>query len=193
MAITRRVIDAPAERVYAVLADGWTYSDWVVGTAHIRDVDPHWPGPGARIHHKAGPWPLSLRDTTVALSCEPGRQLVMRPRLWPFGEAMVTIRLHPHGDTATLVTIEEEFAAGPLHWVQTKLNDLALHQRNVESLRRLADIAERRRPTTATAATPSVAAPDAATAANPDKPAPGKSASGKSAPDRPARAERAVR
>src|SRR5690606_23262165 len=47
-------VPAPPERVEAVLADGWTYSDWVVGTAHIRDVDSDWPAPGSRIHHKAG-------------------------------------------------------------------------------------------------------------------------------------------
>ena len=37
----------------------------------------------------------------------------------------------------------EEFHAGPLGWVQNKLNDLVLHRRNIESLRRLADIATR--------------------------------------------------
>jgi hypothetical protein len=42
VAVTRRVIQAPADHVFAVLADGWTYSDWVVGTAHIRDVALHY-------------------------------------------------------------------------------------------------------------------------------------------------------
>ena len=39
--------------------------------------------------------------------------------------------------------MHEDFERGPLKWVRNKLNDLVLHQRNVESLRRLADIAER--------------------------------------------------
>lgn len=39
----------------------------------------------------------------------------------------------------------EDFTAGPLLWARNKLNDLLLHRRNVESLRRLADIAERQR------------------------------------------------
>ncbi|WP_189113539.1 SRPBCC family protein [Pilimelia terevasa] len=145
MAVTRHVIRAPVADVYAVLADGWTYSDWVVGTAHIRDVDPHWPEPGARIYHKAGPWPLSIRDSTVVVACVPGSRLVLRPRLWPLGEAEVSIALEPDGPAGTRVTMAEEFAAGPLRWVQTKLNDLALHRRNAESLRRLGDFAVRRR------------------------------------------------
>jgi hypothetical protein len=37
----------------------------------------------------------------------------------------------------------EEFTAGPLRWIQNKINDLIMHRRNVESLRRLSDIAVR--------------------------------------------------
>src|SRR5690606_34749879 len=70
MAVTERLVQAPIDDVYAVLANGWTYSDWVVGTAHIRAVDEHWPSPGAAIHHKAGPWPMSIQDKTVSLSSE---------------------------------------------------------------------------------------------------------------------------
>jgi uncharacterized protein YndB with AHSA1/START domain len=138
------VVPAPPERVFAVLADGWSYSDWVVGTAHIRNVDADWPAKGSRLHHKAGPWPVSLRDHTEVLSCTAPSELVVQPHLWPLGEATVTIRLTPVGDGATRVTMTEEFAAGPLRWLRTKIDDLALHYRNRESLRRLADLAVRR-------------------------------------------------
>ena len=143
MAIVERTIQAPPDRVFAVLADGWSYSDWVVGTVHIRDVDPEWPRPGAELHHKAGPWPLSLQDSSTVLSCEPDRELTVRAGLWPLGEATVGFRLEPDGAGATRVTMTEDFAAGPLHWIRNKINDLVLHRRNVESLRRLADIATR--------------------------------------------------
>lgn len=147
MAVVQQIVNAPADRVWAVLADGWTYSDWVVGTAHIRDVDSSWPCPGARIHHKAGPWPVSLRDHTVVLDQTDGQRILMRARLWPLGEATVHIELEQLLDgTRTRVVMHEEFAAGPLQWVRTKLNDLALHGRNRESLRRLTELAVHRPP-----------------------------------------------
>lgn len=153
MAVTERVVQAPIDDVYAVLANGWSYSDWVVGTAHVRAVDDHWPSPGAAIHHKAGPWPLSVQDKTVALASEKPRSLVVAPHMWPLGEARVTITLSEVGPEATRVRLAEDFQAGPLRWVRTKVNDLLLHYRNREALRRLADLAVRRthpteRPTT---------------------------------------------
>ncbi|WP_430780112.1 SRPBCC family protein [Actinoplanes sp. G11-F43] len=147
MATVARTVQAPPDRVFAVLADGWTYSDWVVGTVHIRDVDEAWPAVGSRLRHKAGPWPLSLHDSSEVIACEPGRELRLKAGLWPLGAAEVLIRLHPVSEgAATRVVIEEDFSEGPLRWARNKLNDLILHRRNVESLRRLADVAERDRP-----------------------------------------------
>jgi uncharacterized protein YndB with AHSA1/START domain len=144
MAIVESTVAAPREDVFAVLADGWTYSDWVVGTAHIRAVDADWPKPGAVLHHKAGPWPVSVRDRTVSVRCEPPSLLVMSPHLWPLGEATVTITLEEVEPGRTLVGIHEDFERGPLRWLRTRVNDLALHYRNRESLRRLGDLARRR-------------------------------------------------
>ncbi len=144
MAIVESTIEAGREDVFAVLADGWTYSDWVVGTAHIRAVDEGWPAPGSVLHHTAGPWPFSLRDRTVSQRCEPPELLVMSPHLWPLGEATVTITLEEREPGRTLVGIHEDFERGPLLWLRTTLNDLALHYRNRESLRRLGDLARRR-------------------------------------------------
>ncbi|BCY13775.1 SRPBCC family protein [Actinoplanes sp. L3-i22] len=142
MATVTRTVQASPARVFAVLADGWTYSDWVVGTSHIRDVEESWPAPGSKLHHKAGPWPLSLHDSSTVLACVPGRELKIRAGLWPLGEAVVDIVLEPEFDGGTRVVMREDFEAGPLRWVRNKINDLALHQRNVEALRRLADIVE---------------------------------------------------
>jgi hypothetical protein len=138
------VINAAPERIFAILADGWTYSDWVVGTAHIRDVDPDWPAPGTQLHHKAGPWPFSVRDTTVALDCQPPRLLLVAPKLWPLGAARVQFVLTPVGPATTRVAMTEEFAAGPLYTVRTLVENLVLRWRNKESLRRLGDLATRR-------------------------------------------------
>ncbi|GID90978.1 SRPBCC family protein [Amorphoplanes digitatis] len=145
MATVTRTVRAPAERVYAILADGWTYSDWVVGTAHIRHVDAAWPEPGSRLHHKVGPWPLSIKDGSTVTALDPGRMLALRAGLWPLGEAAVRITLEPGGRGQTRVTMYEDFQAGPLRWVRNKINDLVLHRRNVEALRRLAELAEHSR------------------------------------------------
>lgn len=144
MAVVEASIEARREDVFAVLADGWTYSDWVVGTAHIRAVDEGWPRAGTVLHHTAGPWPLSLRDRTVSVRCEPPGLLIVSPHLWPLGEATVTITLEELAPHRTLAGIHEDFARGPLRWLRTAANDLALHFRNKESLRRLGDLARRR-------------------------------------------------
>jgi len=146
MAKVEQLINTTPERVFAVLADGWTYSDWVVGTAHIRDVDPNWPQVGTRLYHKAGPWPLSLRDASVVLDCEPARLLRLKVKLWPLGAGQVRLELTPAGPDRTRVTMVEDFVEGPLRWVRNKINDLVLHRRNRESLRRLSDLAVRRSP-----------------------------------------------
>ena len=112
----------------------------------MRDVDDAWPRVGSQLHHRAGPWPFSLQDTSTVLDCEPPHRLVLRAGLWPAGEAIVAFTLEPRrrGGT-TRVRIGEDFAAGPLRWVRNKLNDLVLHLRNRETLARLADIATRRK------------------------------------------------
>ncbi|MFI6266400.1 SRPBCC family protein [Micromonospora sp. NPDC051006] len=145
MAIVEKVIEAPPQQVFDVLADGWTYSDWVVGTTHVRDVDDDWPRVGSQLHHRAGPWPVSLQDASTVLHSEPPHRLVLRAGLWPAGEAIVTFTLEPVGEHATRVRIGEDFAAGPLRWVRNKLNDLVLHLRNRETLDRLSDIATRQK------------------------------------------------
>jgi hypothetical protein len=141
MAKTTRHINADPDRVFAVLADGWTYSDWVVGTAHIRRVDAGWPRPGTHIHHKAGPWPVSLRDRTTVLECQPGRMLLLKVRMWPMGAGQARIILDSVGPDTTQVTLIEQFTEGPLLGLRNTIGDLFLHTRNRESLRRLADIA----------------------------------------------------
>ncbi len=149
MATTTRLINAVPDRVFAVLADGWTYSDWVVGTAHIRDVDEGYPAVGTEIHHKAGPWPVSLHDRTTVLECEPGRMLLLKIRLWPLGAGQVRFTLEAVGAGATRITMVEQFTEGPLLGLRNKINDVVLHYRNRESLRRLADLAVNRQPTNA--------------------------------------------
>jgi uncharacterized protein YndB with AHSA1/START domain len=144
MSTTTRIVDAPPEQVFAVLADGWTYSDWVVGTSHIRDVDADWPAVGARLHHKAGPWPLSLHDSSTVTAMTKDQHLTLRAGLWPLGEAVVDLELQPLGPDRTRVIMREQFEAGPARALRNAVHDHLLHRRNVEALRRLADLSEHR-------------------------------------------------
>src|SRR5690242_18115313 len=79
---TCRVIGTSPDRIFAVLADGWSYASWVVGAAHIRDVDRDWPAVGTRVHHRVGPWPLQINDQTVVRAVRPGRLLELAARAW---------------------------------------------------------------------------------------------------------------
>lgn len=63
-AAVTRTVDASADTVWRVLADGWAYPTWVVGASRVRAVDTSWPAVGACIHHSFGVWPLVVDDTT---------------------------------------------------------------------------------------------------------------------------------
>ena len=143
MSTNTRRIHATPEQVWDVLSDGWLYPLWVVGASRMREVDDHWPAVGAKLHHSVGTWPLLIDDDTEVIEVVPGHRLVLHARAGPTGAAGVTILLDAVG-TETDVTIEEDAASGPAQLVPKPLRDLPLAWRNVESLRRLAYIAERR-------------------------------------------------
>lgn len=136
-------IQAPPAAVFEALADGWLYSNWVVGTSHMRAVEAEWPAVGSRLHHAAGVWPLVTRDETVVDDVDPDRRLVLTARGRPFGEARVVIELEPQG-AGTLVTMTETPVSGPGKWLHNPATEAVLVRRNVESLARLATLTERR-------------------------------------------------
>ncbi len=143
MSSTTRVIKASPSAVWDVLADGWLYPLWVVGASRMREVDSTWPETGSRIHHSVGAWPLLIDDNTEVTESRPGHSLALRGRGWPAGEVDVEIRLRAVGGD-TEVVIEEDAAAGPGLLVPKPVRGLTFRWRNVETLRRLAYVAERR-------------------------------------------------
>lgn len=143
MATNERTIKATAGAVWDVLADGWLYPLWVVGASRMREVDDGWPAVGTRLHHSVGTWPLLIDDTTEVVDVTPGASLTLHARAQPSGTAQVTIRLEAVG-AETRVVIEEDAVSGPALLVPKPVRDLSLTWRNVESLRRLAYVAERR-------------------------------------------------
>jgi uncharacterized protein YndB with AHSA1/START domain len=143
MSSTTRVIKASPAAVWDVLADGWLYPLWVVGASRMREVDAEWPAAGASLHHSVGAWPVLLDDTTEVTESHPAHLLRLRGRAWPVGEVDVEIRLRPVGGD-TEVVIEEDAAAGPGVLVPKPVRGVTFRWRNVETLRRLAYLAERR-------------------------------------------------
>jgi hypothetical protein len=136
-----RTTSATAERVWNVLADGWTYPSWVVGASRMRGVSSTWPAVGAELHHSVGAWPLLLDDTTRVLACHPGSELVLRGRGWPVGEVRIELVLEPRGDGCE-IKMREDAVAGPARLIPPPVRVGLIRPRNVEALRRLAYLAE---------------------------------------------------
>jgi uncharacterized protein YndB with AHSA1/START domain len=143
VAINETFIDAPPERVFAVLADWRAYGEWVVGSRLIRGADPGFPAAGTRFHHQVGVGPLHLNDHTQVEQIEPPRRLVLRARARPLGTAVVDLRLEPV-DGGTKVVMREDPGDPLTALVFMPLTHLLVRGRNVESLRRLKEIAEHR-------------------------------------------------
>ena len=137
------VIEATPDQVWDVLADGWLYPLWVVGATRMRDVEDAWPQVGSKLHHSAGVWPLVINDDTEVLEASPRTSMKLRARGWPLGEAEVLITLTPVGPH-TRVDIEEDAVSGPGAMLPKPLRDPMIKVRNVETLRRLAFVAEGR-------------------------------------------------
>jgi hypothetical protein len=140
----KRDTTASRKEVWDVMADGWTYSQWVVGNSRMRGVDPRWPAEGTTIAHSVGVWPLLLDDETVVEDCQPMEQLVLQAKGRPFGKARITLRLFDIEGGGCRIEMAEVPVGAPMGWVPNRLALAAAVPRNRECTRRLAAIAERR-------------------------------------------------
>ncbi|MET0899165.1 MAG: SRPBCC family protein [Mycobacterium sp.] len=142
----KRDTKASRHEVWAVLADGWTYSQWVVGNSRMRAVDANWPEVGSTIRHSIGVWPLLLDDLTVVQQCQPLEELVLLAKGRPFGKARITLRLYDTDGGGCRIEMAEVPVGVPMGWVPDRLSLAAAIPRNRECTWRLAALAERRRP-----------------------------------------------
>ncbi|WP_425437873.1 SRPBCC family protein [Mycobacterium neglectum] len=142
----KRNTTATVEQVWAVVADGWTYSQWVVGNSRMRAVDPDWPKAGSTIEHSIGIWPLVLDDKTVVEDCQPYEQLVLLAKVRPVGKARITLRLFEIEGGGCRIEMAEVPVGAPMGWVPDRLALAAAIPRNRECTWRLAALAERRHP-----------------------------------------------
>ena len=142
MATVSCYVQASPGDVFAVLAEGWFYSGWVVGTSHMRAVQASWPQVGSKLFHASGVWPLVARDVTVVRDMDPDRRLELDAQARPFGTARVVIELAPR-EGGTQVTMSENPVSGPGKWLHNPAAEAVLRRRNVESLARLTALVER--------------------------------------------------
>jgi uncharacterized protein YndB with AHSA1/START domain len=144
VARNRQFIQADPETVFAVLSDPSSYGEWVVGSKHIRDADEGFPGQGTRLHHTVGWGPIEIDDHTEVREVDPPRLLKLRARARPAGTAIVTLELTPEGP-GTMVTMTEDPGDSATAFLFQPPMHLLVRRRNSESLRRLRELAERRR------------------------------------------------
>lgn len=139
----KRDTTATRQQVWDVIADGWTYSQWVVGNTRMRAVESSWPAPGSKIHHTIGIWPAVINDETVVESCTPLEELILRAKTRPFGGARIVLRLFDT-ENGSRIEMAEVPVGGPLNLLPRRLGLAAAYPRNRECLARLAALAERR-------------------------------------------------
>ena len=144
-----REVGVPRERVWEVLAQGWTYTQWVVGNSRMRAVDSNWPEPGATIRHSIGIWPFVINDATVVEESDPPRKLVLRACLGALGAALITMKLEETAQGCRVEMIEVP-AEGAMAIIPDSVALAAAYPRNRECLWRLAALAEHRKPSQVT-------------------------------------------
>ena len=140
MSVVSRDLPCAPEDVLRVLADGWSYATWVVGTSRIRGVDATWPAAGARIAHSAGVWPLVIQDVSVSRRWDPERGIELEAKGSFVGDALVAISVVPTAGGCR-VRIAEDAVRGPATVLPPPLRDALIGWRNRETLYRLGALA----------------------------------------------------
>lgn len=141
MAMNEIEIDAPPERVFAVLSDPERYEDWVMGTSETEGVGDAWPEEGSKLRWEAGVGPLKVSDYTEVVESDAPRRLVLRARMRPLGESMIDIHVDAT-DRGSRVTLFERPTEGLMKALDNPLSNAGLGARNVVSLDRLKAIVE---------------------------------------------------
>ncbi|MFI6038571.1 SRPBCC family protein [Streptomyces sp. NPDC051315] len=141
MAVRHRLVKADPRTVWAVLADGSRYADWVVGTAESHPVRGQWPQTGAAIQYEVRLGPVSLTNETVVRHCEEGTTLELEARAGALGTARIALELRPWGEHCLVIVDEHPLqgAAGALHNVAV---EVLIQVRHRAMLARLARVCE---------------------------------------------------
>lgn len=128
------------DAVWAVLADPYTYPDWLVGAQRMRSVDDGFPRPGTAFHHSVGPIEeATVDDRSESLDADPPHRLLLDVHIGRL-EGIVEFVITPEGDGSRLVFREKP--AGTMAVATPALRPL-LFARNERSLRQLRALLER--------------------------------------------------
>lgn len=136
-------MQATPEQIWAVLADAKSYEHWVVGAKDIREADGTWPAPGSKLQHTSGFGPFDLKDNTQVLEADEPRRIVLEARGRPLGIARIELTLEPEGGETKVSIVEAAVSPATARVMNPALNPL-IHSRNVETLRRLEELARKR-------------------------------------------------
>lgn len=143
MAVRQVLVNGSPDEVWAVLSDGWSYAEWVVGTTEVREVDEAWPAVGSKLHYTVGRGPLRIENHSTVRVLEPGRRLELEAYAPPMGSARVAVQLIPWGEE-TLVILDEHPLRGAGSRLHSNVVELGLHLRTRRMLTNLARVVERR-------------------------------------------------
>ena len=140
MVEVQRATTAGPDAVWAVLADGWWLAAWVVGAARVTAVDLAWPAVGAGLRYGIGAWPLVVPGSARVTASRPARELALHGTT-PIGGIDVQV-LVDDAPAGCVLTMREDAVFGPARLVPAPLRAAVIAPRNVETLRRLALLAE---------------------------------------------------
>jgi hypothetical protein len=145
VAVVNALVECRPEQVWDVLADGYAYADWVIGTSEIRAVDDGWRWVGTSIHYTVGRGPLALRGRTTVRQVSQGRRLGLEADAGLLGAARIVIELDEWGD-GTVIVIDEHPLRGPAYWLHSMVSETLLLLRGRPMVNQLARVVERRHP-----------------------------------------------
>ncbi|MFH8394466.1 SRPBCC family protein [Streptomyces sp. NPDC018036] len=141
MAVRHRLIKRKPSDVWAVLADGTRYADWVVGTAVSRPVRGQWPEVQAAINYEIRFGRFTLTNETVVRACTEGRELELEAQAGPLGTARIAIEVRPWGEHS-LVIIDEHPLQGAGNLLHNAGVEALIQIRHRAMLARLAKVCE---------------------------------------------------
>ncbi|MFH8403951.1 SRPBCC family protein [Streptomyces sp. NPDC018019] len=141
MAVRHQLIKRHPDAVWAILADGSRYKDWVVGPYRTEPGEGDWPQVGSTITYsvRVGPW--TLDGETVVRRCEPPRELELEADSGALGTARIAVEIRPWGEDS-LVIMDEHPLRGPGGLLHNAALDALLQIRHRSMLGRLAKVVE---------------------------------------------------